>query len=164
MIATQGRANTTRHTPVLTKYLLKLEMAESLDDDYHHPKEYLSSPAVHPPILSLKLENHQGYPQVIRVETSGDSRSTGVIVQDILRTIHEDLRMPIKRREWSKLGAEERVVINDFYRERCKGEEKELGKGPLRMDFMYGKDRLQILPKHSPDGSVLLPTSTPTPA
>ena len=56
-----------------TNDLLKLEMAESLDDDYHLPKEYLSSPAVHPPILSLKLENHQGYPQVIRVETSGDS-------------------------------------------------------------------------------------------
>jgi hypothetical protein len=148
---------------VLTKYLLKLEMTESIDHDYDLPKEEITSAAVNPPMLSLKLESHQGYPQIISIEASDDSRSTGVTVQDVLRTIHEDLRMPFPRRELSKLGADERAGINAAFRERCKSEE-ELSKGPRRFDRLGGRDRLQILPRLSPDGSVLLPESAPTPA
>jgi hypothetical protein len=139
-------------------------MTESVDHDYDLPKEEITSPAVYPPILSVKLESHQGYPQIITIEASGDSQSTGVTVQDVLRTIHEDLRMSFPRRTLSKLGAEERAEINASFRERCKGEE-ELNKGPRRFDQLGGRDRLQILPRLSPDGNVLLPTSTPpTPA
>ena len=138
-------------------------MTESVDHDYDLSKEEITSPAVYPPMLSVKLENHQGYPQIISIEASGDSRSTGVTVQDVLRTIHEDLRMPFPRRELSKLGAEERAGINASFRERCKSEE-ELSKGPRRFDRLGGRDRLQIFPRLSPDGSVLLPASTPTPA
>jgi hypothetical protein len=134
-------------------------MAESSDHDYDLPKEEMTSPAVYPPMLLLKLESHQGYPQVISIEASGDSRGAGVTVQDVLRTIHEDLRMAFPRRELSKLDPEERAGINAAFRERCKSEE-ELSKGPRRMDRLGGRDRLQILPRLLPDGSVLLPTPT----
>ena len=134
-------------------------MTEFVDHDYDLPKEEITSPAVHPPMLSLKLESHQGYPQAISIEVSGDSRDAGVTVQDVLRTIHEDLKLPFARRELGKLGAEERSRINTAFRERCKTEE-ELSKGPRRIDRLGGRDRLQILPKLSPDGGVLLPTST----
>ena len=138
-------------------------MSDSDDHEYDLPKEETTSPAVYPPILSLKLESHQGYPQVISIEASGDSQSTGVTVQDVLRTIHEDLRIPFSRRELSKLGVEERTGINAAFRERCKSEE-ELSKGPRRIDRLGGRDRLQILPRLSPDGSVLFPsTATPMP-
>jgi hypothetical protein len=134
-------------------------MTESADHDYDLPKEEITSPAVFPPMVSLKLESRQGYPQVINIEASGDSRGAGVTVQDVLRTIHEDLRMAFPRRELSKLDPEERAGINAAFRERCKSEE-ELSKGPRRMDRLGGRDRLQILPRLLPDGSVLLPTPT----
>ena len=86
-------------------------MTDSVDHDYDLPKEELTSSAVYPPMLSLKLESRQGYPQVINIEASGDSRDAGVTVQDVLRTIHEDLRMPFSRHELSKLGAEERTGL-----------------------------------------------------
>ncbi|KAF8474365.1 hypothetical protein DFH94DRAFT_761748 [Russula ochroleuca] len=138
-------------------------MTQSLDHDYGLPKEELTSPAVHPPILSLKLESHQGYPQAISIETSGDSGGVGVTVQDVLRTILKDLRIPIPTQELSKLGDRELAEIDAAFGERCKSEE-ELSEGPRRIDYLCGRDRLRILPKLSPDGSVLLPTSTPTPA
>jgi hypothetical protein len=135
-------------------------MAESVDHDYDLPKEEITSPAVYPPMLSLKLENHQGYPQVIIIEASGDTPGAGVTVQDVLRTLHEDLRVPFPRRELSKLDPEERAGINGAFRERCKSEE-ELSKGPRRLDRLGGRDRLQILPRLSPDGGILLSTPTP---
>jgi hypothetical protein len=148
----------------LTKYNLKLEMNDSSDHDYGIPKEDINSPAVYPPMLSLKLESHQGYPQIITAEASSDTQSVGITVQEVLRTLREDLRMPFPRRELSKLGAEERAGINAAFRERCKSEE-ELSKGPRRIDHLGGRDRLQILPKLGPDGRELIPTSTlPPPA
>ena len=145
--------------PVLTKYNIKLEMNDSSDHDYGLPKEDMNAPAVYPPMLSLKLESHQGYPQIITVEASSDTRGVGITVQEVLRTLHEDLRMAFPRRELSKLGAEERAGINAAFRERCKSEE-ELSKGPRRIDHLGGRDRLQILPKIGPDGSVMIPSST----
>ena len=139
-------------------------MNDSPDHDYDIPKEDINSPAVHPPMLTLKLESHQGYPQIITVEASSDTQGVGVTVQEVLRTLREDLRMAFPRRELSKLGAEERAGINAAFRERCKSEE-ELSKGPRRIDHLGGRDRLQILPKLGPDGIELIPTSTlPTPA
>lgn len=139
-------------------------MNDSPDHDYDIPKEDINSPAVHPPMLTLKLESHQGYPQIITVEASSETQGIGVTVQEVLRTLREDLRMAFPRRELSKLGAEERAGINAAFRERCKSEE-ELSKGPRRIDHLGGRDRLQILPKLGPDGTELIPTSTlPTPA
>jgi hypothetical protein len=138
----------------LTKYNLKLEMTESADREYDLPKEEINSPAVFPPMLSLKLESRQGYPQVINIEASGDTQGAVVTVQDVLRTIHEDLRMPFPTRELSKLGAEERTAIRAAFKERCKSEE-ELSKGPRRIDHLGGRDRLQILSKLLPEGPIL---------
>jgi len=134
-------------------------MNDSSDHCYNIPKEDIYSPAVYPPILSLKLESHQGYPLVITAEASSDTRGVGVTVQEVLRTLCDDLRMPFPRRELNKLGAEERAGINAAFRERCKSEE-ELSKGPIRIDHLGGRDRLQILPKFGPDGRDLIPTST----
>ena len=148
--------------PVLTKYNLKLEMNDSSDHDYDLPKEDMNSPAVYPPMVSLKLESHQGYPQMITAEASNDTQGVGITVQDVLRILHEDLRMPFPRRELSKLGVDDRARINAAFRERCKSEE-ELSKGPRRIDHLGGRDRLQILPKFGPDGRNLIPTATPAP-
>ncbi len=138
-------------------------MNDSSDHDYGLPKEEINSPAVYPPMLLLILESHQGYPQIITVEASSDTRGVGVTVQEVLRTLHEDLRVPFPRRELSKLGAEERAGINAAFRERCRSEE-ELSKGPRRVDHLGGRDRLQILPKFGPDGSELIPTLPTLPA
>jgi hypothetical protein len=105
-------------------------------------------------MLSLKLENHQGYPQPIVIQVSNDSAGTAVTVQDVLRTIHEDVRKLSRRREWTKLNTEERAAVDAAFRDRCTTEE-ELGQGPCRIDYLRGRDRLQILPKLSPDGEML---------
>lgn len=140
--------------PVLSKYYLKLDISnQGVDHDYDLPIEELISPAVYPPLLSLKLENHQGYPQSVTVQASSESPS-GITVQDVLKTINEDLRKPSRRREWIKLNAEERTAVDGAFRERCRTEE-ELGQGPCRIDYLRGRDRLQILPRLSPDGEML---------
>ncbi len=136
------------------------DSSEGSDHDYDLPKEDMDSPAVYPPMLSLKLESHQGYPYIITAEASSGTRVVGVTVQEVLRTLHEDMRMPFPRRELGKVGAE-RAGINTGFRERCKSEE-ELSKGPRRIDHLGGRDRLQILPKFGPDGSELIPTSMPS--
>jgi len=141
--------------PVLWKYFLTIDIhTQSADDDYDLPKEELHSPAVDPPMLSLKLENHQGYPQPITIQATSDSQSIGVTVQDVLRAVHEDVRKLSRRREWTRLNAEGRAAVEIAFRERCRTEE-ELGQGPCRVDFLRGRDRLEVLPKLSPDGTML---------
>lgn len=114
-----------------------------------------------PPVISLKWDSHQGYPQVISLEASGDSRLRGadVTVQDALRIIHKGLKIPFPRIVSCKLGVEERARIYTAFKERPKTEE-ELSKGSRRIDRLGSRNRLQILPRHSPDGRVLLPMST----
>ena len=107
--------------PALRKYFLKLETADSVDHDYDLPKEELTSSAVYPPMLSLKLKGHQ-YPQIISIEASDDSQGVGVTVQDVLRTLHGVLRMPILTHESAKLGAEEWAM------------DSALGEGPSHPD------------------------------
>jgi hypothetical protein len=142
--------------PVLTKYLLKLEVTESPDYDYDLPNEEMSSPAVYPHTQTLRLEYFQGYPQVISL-TSSDSQGTEVTVQDVLRAIHEDLMKPSSKRELGTFARGEQTAIRDTFRKRCQSEE-ERSKGLYRIDYLRGRDRLQILPRHSLDG-----TSLPTP-
>lgn len=59
-----------------------------------------------------------------------------------------------RRREWTKLSAEDRAQVDTAFRDRCRTEE-ELGQGPCRIDYLRGRDRLQILPKLSPTGEML---------
>jgi len=134
----------------LAEYLLELDIGESVDPDYDLPEEELTSPAVHPPTSSLELENRQGYPESISIQTSVDAPEIGVTVQDVLTTIHEDLRRPTPRRAWDQLKDDERAQINASFKERCRTEE-ELGEGLNRFDYLRGRDRLQIFPALSPD-------------
>lgn len=138
--------------PALSKYLLKFN-TNAVDHDYDLPNEEFNCPAVHPPVSLLKLENHQGYPHHITIDASSKSQSTGVTVQDVLWTIHEDLRKPSRSYEWTRLTAEERAAVDGAFRERC-GERDELAQGPRRIDYLRGRDRLQILPRIAPDGEV----------
>jgi uncharacterized protein DUF6699 len=94
--------------------------------------EDITSSASDPPMHSLKLENHQGYPQLIIVQASSNSPSVGITVQDVLSAIQEDVRKLSRRREWTKLSPEERAQVDTAFRDRCKTEE-ELGQGPCRM-------------------------------
>jgi hypothetical protein len=138
----------------LVKYLLKVDITtQPVEHDFDLPIEEISAAASDPPMHSLKLESHQGYPQLITVQASGNS-SMGVTVQDVLRAIQEDLRMLSRRREWTKLSAEERSQVDTAFRDRCRTEE-ELGQGPCRVDYLRGRDRLQVLPKLSPSGEML---------
>jgi len=141
--------------PVLAKYLLKFDITtQPVEHDFDLPMEDITAPASDPPMHSLKLENHQGYPQLITAQASSNSPTIGVTVQDVLRTIQEDVRMLSRRREWTKLSAEERAQVDTAFRDRCRTEE-ELGQGPCRVDYLRGRDRLQVLPKLSPEGEML---------
>ena len=156
MAMTQGELVPLVLHPALSKYFIELDISsQSIDRDYNLPDEELTSPAVDPPMPSLKLENHQGYPQSIDVQASNDSPGA-VTVQDVLKTIHEDLRKPSRRREWNKLSNEERAVVDAAFRRRGSTEE-ELGQGLCRIDYLRGRNRLQVLPKLSPDGEMLPP-------
>lgn len=69
--------------------------------------------------------------------------------------------MPLRNHEFSPLGREERAAIRDTFEERCEIDEGRR-KGPCRIDFLRGRDRLQILPKFpTSDGALVCPT-TPT--
>ena len=97
---------------------------------------------------SLKLEYFRSSTQLISVKAYSEPR-VGITVQDVLREIHEDLRMPLRSHEFSLLGLEERAAVREAFEERCEIDE-ERRKGPCRIDFLGGRDRLQILPKFRP--------------
>jgi hypothetical protein len=140
--------------PVLAKYLLQLDIvSQSVEHDYDLPIEELTSPAVHPPMPLIRLESHQGYPQLITVQASSDSL-VGVTVQDVLKAIHEDVRKLSRRREWTRLNAEDRLAVDEAFRDRC-GTEEELAQGPRRVDYLRRRNRIQIFPKLSPEGEML---------
>lgn len=143
---------------MLTKYFLKLEIDGPLDHDYDLPKEDITSPAVYPHVQSLDLEYFQRCPQIISIKAFGDPHVC-ITVQDVLRKIHEDLRTPLRNHEFGLLGIEERAAIRDAFEERCKIDE-ERRKGPCRIDFLPGRDRLQILPKFPSDSALVHPTTT----
>lgn len=147
--------------PVLTKYLLKLEINGPLDHDYDLQKEEITSPAVYPHMQSLKLEYFRCSTQYISVRASSEPR-IGITVQDVLRETHEDLRMPLRSHEFSLLGPEERAAVREAFEERCEIDE-ERRKGPCRIDLLRGRDRLQILPKFPSNGALVRPQAT-TPA
>jgi hypothetical protein len=139
--------------PVLAKYLLKIDMNTQSDHEYDLPKEEINSAAVHPPMLSVTLENHEGYPQSIPVHASNESPDVGITVLDVLMAINEDVKKASRRREWTKLRPDERAGVDVAFRARCQTEE-ELGQGPCRIDYLRGRNRLQVFPKVSQDGVI----------
>jgi hypothetical protein len=170
--------------PVLTKYLLKLEISESPDYDYGLPKEEMTSPAVYPHMHSLELEYihgslhidvcreildteregpvHAVSRQIINIEPFNDYPGAYVTVEDVLRAIREDLKSPLAKSEFHNFGHEERAAIRAAFNERCKTEE-DLSKGPCMIDRLNSRNRLLILPKYPHDGA-LLPKPTLPPA
>ena len=145
MTMTQGQPVPLTLHPALSRYFLKFDISNAGEPDYDLPNEESSSPAVYPPVSLLTLENHQGYTHLITIDASGRSPSTGVTVQDVLRTIHEDLRKPLRSNEWAKLSVWGRAAVDGAFRERCRARD-ELAQGPRRIDYLLGRDRLQILP------------------
>lgn len=132
--------------PVLSRYHLKLDIDNELDHDYDLPEEEIDSPATYPTMLSLILENRQGYPHPITVRASGDSPGMGVTVRDVLRTIHEDGRKQPRRNELTKLETARREGLNATFVKRCKTE-RELSQGPSRIDYLCGRNRLVVILK-----------------
>ena len=129
-------------------------MTESLDRrDYDITKE-LTSPDVYARIQLLKPKNCQAYPQIINIDAFSDIWGADVTIQDVTRMIYEDSRMSPSKRELNKLSGEERAAIGTAFKEIGKIEE-ERSKGPHRVDYLGERDRLQILPKLTSDGTLL---------
>ena len=117
--------------PVLSKDLVKLDITNQPEEhDYDLQREEITSRAC------------------------SDSPSVGVAVQDVLRTIHDDVRTLSRRCDRIKLRAEERAQVDATFQERCRlGED--LSQGLCRIGFLRGRDRLQIVPKFSPSDEML---------
>jgi len=129
--------------PVLTEHLLRLRITGPVDHSYSIPPEDITSFAVDPPMLSLILENHQGYPELIYIRASS---GIGVTVEDVLRTIHEELRTPLPGSLLNKSIDVGRYPPNALL--HAGREREQQGVGPCRFYYLHGRDRLQVLPKH----------------
>jgi hypothetical protein len=118
--------------PVLSENHLKLYPSnQPVDHDYNLRNEESSSPAVHPPMLLLKLESYQGYPQSITIQASRDSPNTSVTGRDVLMTILEDVKKPTRKNKWATSSAEERAAVDAAFRERRSTEEDLCGRDRL---------------------------------
>jgi hypothetical protein len=148
--------------PVLMKYLLKIDITtQSVDHDFGLPAEEFLSSAVHPPVYELTLENDQGYPQHIEVRASDRESSPGVTVEDVLKTISTDLRKSSSQREWAALNEDTRREVEEAFEDRARTEEDRSG-GLRRIDYLRGRNRLQIFPKHAlPEDDEPLPSARP---
>jgi hypothetical protein len=136
--------------PVLMKYLLKFDIAtQSVDHDFGLPHEEYVCPAVHPPVYVLALENEQGYPQNIEVHASDKESSMGITVEDVLRTVGTDLRKSSSQREWAALNDDTRREVEEAFEDRARTEEDRSG-GLRKIDYLLGRNRLEIFPKHPP--------------
>ncbi len=134
--------------PVLMEYLLKLDITSRPPDyDFGLPAEDLLSSAVHPPVLVLILEHKQGYPQNIEVQASDKGSGVGVTVKDVLKTVGANLRLSSSHREWSGLNDDTRRKVEATFEDRARTED-ERSRGLRRIDYLSGRNRLQIFPKH----------------
>ncbi|KAH9008537.1 hypothetical protein EDB83DRAFT_2456169 [Lactarius deliciosus] len=131
--------------PVLMKYLLEFDIAsQPLDYDFGLPTEELYSPAVHPPVHILVLENEQGLTQNIEVQPSGPG--IGVTVKDVLNMVGVYLRKSSSQHEWAALGEGTEREVQGPFEDQARTEERS---GDLRrIDYLHGRNRLQIFPKH----------------
>ena len=132
--------------PVLNKYLLKFDITQPVDHDYELPPEELGSSAVHPPVHVLVLDNDQGYPRNINVRGSDEGSDVGITVEDVIRTISTDLRASSSQREWAALNEDRRAEVEETFENRARTEEDRSG-GLRKIDYLRGRNRLQIFPK-----------------
>jgi hypothetical protein len=128
-------------------YLLKFDITQPLDHDFGLPTEEFFSSAVHPPVLVLTLENEQDLPQNIEVHASDKGSGIGVTVEDVLKTLSVDLQKASSQREWAELNEDVRRELEDSFLDRAKTAEERSG-GPRRVDFLRGRNRLQVFPRH----------------
>ena len=129
------------------EYLLKFDIAsQPLDHDFGLPTEVFLSSAVHPPVHILVLENEQGLSQNIEVQASDKGSCFGVTVKDVLKTIGIDLRILSSRRELATFDEDTRREVEDSFKNRARtgGAASDL----RRIDYLRGRNRLQIFPKH----------------
>ncbi|KAI0298653.1 hypothetical protein B0F90DRAFT_681536 [Multifurca ochricompacta] len=119
-----------------------------VDHDFGLPAEEFYSPAVHPPVHVLVLENEQGYPHNIEVRASDKGPGIGVTVEDVLKTIGTDLRKSSSQREWTRLNDDRRREVGEAFEDRARTEE-ERSSGLRRIDYLRGRNRLEIFPRHS---------------
>jgi hypothetical protein len=135
--------------PVLTKYLLKFDISTQLvEHDFGLPQEEYIASAVHPPVHVLLLENEEGYPHNIEVHASDKESSTGITVGDVLKTVGTDLRKSSSQREWAALNDDTRREVEEAFEDRARTEEDRSG-GLRKIDYLRGRNRLQIFPKHA---------------
>src|SRR6266404_3829604 len=131
------------------KYLLKFDIASQPEDhDFGLPTEDYFSSAVYPPVHVLLLENEQGLPQNIEVQASDKGSGIGVTVEDVLKAINADLRKPSSQREFADLNEDTRTEVEDAFEDRARTEEERSG-GLRRVDYLRGRNRLQIFPRHA---------------
>jgi hypothetical protein len=129
------------------KYLLKFDAAQPLDYDFGLPTEEFFSSAIHPPVHVLTLENEQGLPQNVEVHASDKGSGIGITVEDVLKAIGVDLRRSSSQREWAALHDDIRREVEDAFEDRATTEEERSG-GLRRIDYLRGRNRLQVFPKH----------------
>ncbi|KAH9171311.1 hypothetical protein EDB89DRAFT_1118176 [Lactarius sanguifluus] len=130
------------------EYLLKLDIASQPPDyDFGLSSEDLLSSAVHPPVLTLVLEHKQGYPESIEVQASDKESGVGVTVKDVLKTLGTDLQLSSNHREWSRSSDETRRKVAAAFEDRARTEH-ERSRGLRRIDYLCGRNRLQIFPQH----------------
>jgi hypothetical protein len=129
------------------KYLLKFDITQPVDHDFGLPSEEFGSSAVHPPVHVMVLDNDQGYPRNINVRSSDDGSDVGITVEDVLKTISTDLRASSSQREWAALDDDRRREVEESFENRARTEEDRSG-GLRKIDFLRGRNRLQIFPKH----------------
>jgi hypothetical protein len=149
--------------PVLMKYLLKFDISEQpVDHDFGLPQEEYLSSAVHPPVYVLSLENEQGYPHNIEVHASDKESITGITVEDVLKTVGTDLRKSSSQREWAALNDDTRREVEEAFEDRARTEEDRSG-GLRKIDYLRGRNRLQIFPKHAlPEDEEDIPQPLPS--
>lgn len=94
----------------------------------------------------LVLDNDQGYPRNINVRASEDGSDVGITVEDVIRAISTDLRASSSQREWSALNEDRRGEVEETFENRARTEEDRSG-GLRKIDYLRGRNRLQIFPK-----------------
>lgn len=119
--------------------------SQPLDHDFGLPTEEFLSSAIHPPVHILVLEHEQGLPQNIEVLAS--NKETGVTVKDVLKTIGIYLRKSPSWPELAALDKNTRREVEDAFKGRARTEEISTS-GFQRIDYLLGRKRLQIFPRH----------------
>ena len=103
----------------------------------------LSELAVFPPMDSIKLISNQ-FPWFTEVRSSVN----GVTLFDIWQTLHDKLRTPISKGEWSMISQAQQAFVSKAFYLRVEQipdstlKEKQHRKGVRRLDFLFGHTKL----------------------